>query len=89
MNNDLNLTIDDLNETVSTLENKNNDLRDLVDEYEPKATFMDNYIKVISDDGKNTYHTYGCTYFDESSFWAYNNAQVINNSNYRKCPYCN
>ncbi len=88
-NSRLNDTIDGLNETISSLETEKSNLYDRINEYEPKATFMDKYIKVIADDGKYTYHTYGCSYFDESSFWAYNEAQVVDNDRYTKCPYCN
>jgi len=67
---------------ISTLETENR-------EYKKKADFMDQYIKVVEDDGQKTYHKYGCSYFDDSSFWAYNESQVVGQEGYTRCPYCN
>jgi len=74
--------ISDLQSRIDELEEENSELS-------MKANFMDKFIKVVEDDSARTYHTYGCEYFDDSYFWAYNKEQVINNSSYTKCPYCN
>ncbi len=74
---------------ISTLHDEIAILEDEISELSKKADFMDKFIKVVEDDAYNTYHTYGCEYFDDSHFWAYNEAQVINNSKYTRCPYCN
>lgn len=81
---------------ISTLKEENKELleeNETLDtersEYKKKADFMDKHIKVVEDDKDKTYHTYGCKHFDGSSFWAYNSEQVVKNSKYKKCPYCN
>ena len=55
---------------------------------ESKLKFYEKYIVVVSDDGTKQYHTYGCSKFDGSSFWAFNiNAAV--DKGYSPCSYCN
>ena len=76
-------------EECSTLSSRVTDLESENETLKKKADFMDNYIKVVEDDGQKTYHTYGCSYFDGSSFWAYNSEQVVGESGYTRCPYCN
>lgn len=65
--------------TVSNLQAENAQLQDAAD-------FLDKYIVVISADGSNLYHRYGCEDLDTSSFWAYNiNAAT---DDYDPCPVC-
>jgi len=78
----LNAEVDRLNSRVEMLTEENNILR-------PKADFLDDHIKVVEDDSKKTYHTFGCEHLDLESFWAYNSEQVVGKSKYTKCPYCN
>ncbi|MBQ9166131.1 MAG: hypothetical protein IJX71_04325 [Oscillospiraceae bacterium] len=65
--------------TVSTLQAENAQLQDAAD-------FLDNYIVIISDDGSNLYHRYGCDDLDTSSFWAYNIHAATDD--YDPCPVC-
>ena len=59
-----------------------------VKDLESKLKFYEKYIVVVSDDGTKQYHTYGCSKFDGSSFWAFNiNAAV--DKGYSPCSYCN
>ena len=39
---------------------------------ENELNFYERYVVVVSDDGTNLYHKYGCADFDDSYFWAYN-----------------
>lgn len=81
--------IADLESDISSLKSTNSSLQAQVNTLSDKANFMDNYIKVVEDDAYRTYHTYGCAYFDDSYFWAYNKEQVVGRSGYKRCPYCN
>lgn len=74
--------IDALEEEISLLEMD-------IEELSVKVDFMDSSIRVVEDDGYKTYHVYGCEYFDSEYYWAYNKNQVVNNSEYTRCPYCN
>ncbi len=58
----------------------------------PKSQFMDDFVVVVSDDGSNYYHKYGCDNYDcdnldISSFWVYNVENAIGQG-YAPCPYC-
>ncbi len=91
--------IDDLKEEIQKLQTEKSNLEDEVEQLETenskletKAEWFDSGSKiVIADTGSlyKTYHTYDCTRWRGCSYWIYNKEQVINNSNYKKCPYCN
>ncbi|MFI3313709.1 MAG: hypothetical protein R3Y62_07455 [Eubacteriales bacterium] len=49
--------------------------------------FMNEFVVFVSDDGTNLYHKYGCSEFNDSSFWAYNRSLAETNGN-SPCPYC-
>ena len=55
---------------------------------ESKLKFYEKYIVVVSDDGTKQYHTYGCSKFDGSSFWAFNIDAAVDKG-YSPCSYCN
>ena len=88
--------VKDLNKKVEELNKKNSDLEDQVADYKkkneelsPKAKFLDDHIVIVNGDfwGK-TYHKFGCSDLDTSSFWAYNIEQVDGKFGYEKCPKC-
>ena len=85
----MNQQIEQLEGQLEDIGKDNDSLQDKINELSDKADFMDNYIKVVENNSEKTYHTYGCEYFDDSSFWAYNKEQVVGKSGYTGCPYCN
>lgn len=55
--------------------------------YKKKADFLDEYIVFVQDDGTGYYHTYDCSKFTSSSFWAYNRS-LAKSQGYKPCPHC-
>lgn len=80
---------DEVYQLQSRLNSANSTISDLQAEnarLEQAANFLDQYIVIISDDGTNLYHRYGCEDLDTSYFWAYNiNAAT---GDYDPCPVC-
>lgn len=60
-----------------------NDISDLRNELD----FYNEYVVVVSDDGTNLYHKYGCRYFSDHYFWAYNTEKAIQ-LGYHPCSHC-
>lgn len=95
-NADLQELVSSLEERKEALEKENAELKKSVTDLESKvrnlttkSEFMDKHIVVVNEtDGKKVYHKYGCSYFDSSSFWAYNNEQIKGREGYTKCPHC-
>lgn len=53
-----------------------------------KATFMNNHVVIVPDNGTRRYHKYGCEYLDTTNgFWVYN-TEAAPSDGYRPCPYC-
>ncbi|MBR3941809.1 MAG: hypothetical protein IKJ55_00495, partial [Clostridia bacterium] len=73
--------INDLEVKITNLEYK----KDCFDWYNKKVKI------VIANEGPlyKTYHTYDCEKWRGCDVWMYNKEQVINNSEYTKCPDCN
>ena len=72
---DINSYKDIVDDQHNTIEEKTNTIFALIDAgYEDwmKLQFYENNVVVVSDDGTNLYHKYGCEDFDDSYFWAYN-----------------
>ena len=88
--------IEELEKKNKTLEEEKSALEDEIDSMESKmevlndkSEFMDDHIVVVNEnDGKKVYHKYGCSYFNDSEFWAYNNEQIRGKEGYSKCPHC-
>lgn len=57
------------------------------DRYKVKATFMDNYVVFVENNGSGVYHTYDCANFTKSNFWAYSR-KLAESSGYKPCPVC-
>lgn len=96
LNGDKKLLIEEKGDIASEYEKKLSELSDKVaileeevDTLSDKADFLDSSIRVVEDDGHKTYHVYGCEYFDSDYYWAYNKNQVVNSSEYTRCPHCN
>lgn len=52
-----------------------------------KIQFFDRYAEIVSNDGTNIYHKYGCSVLDTSKgFWIINTGEA--QKDYRECPYC-
>lgn len=79
----------DYEKKLSELRDEIKILEDEISVLSDKADFLDSAVRVVEDDGYKTYHVYGCEYFDSAYYWAYNKNQVVNSSEYTRCPYCN
>lgn len=56
-------------------------------EYWSKLQFYEESAVVVSDDGTNRYHKYGCDKFDESYYWIFN-TEYAKYQGYKPCPHC-
>lgn len=77
-----------LSSEIQSLRSENLDLQykaDIADWYDETTRI------VVADEGAlyKTYHTFDCDEWNDHSIWIYNKEQVINNSEYEKCPGCN
>ena len=52
-----------------------------------KADFLEKYVVLVNNDESTDYHKYGCTLFDEDSFWAYSR-KLAESNGYAPCPVC-
>ena len=52
-----------------------------------KATFMDNYVVFVNNNGTKYYHDYDCSQFSKFNFWAYSR-KLAENQGYTACPNC-
>ena len=55
--------------------------------YKTKADFMDSYVVFVENDKSNYYHTYDCTEFSKSNFWAYSR-KLAEAQGFTACPIC-
>lgn len=72
---DINDYEDIVSEQHKTIDDKSSTISSLIDdgfENWNLLQFYEKHVVVVSDDGTNLYHKYGCEDFDDSSFWAYN-----------------
>ena len=49
--------------------------------------FYEKHAVVVSDDGTNRYHKYGCSLFDDSKYWIFN-IEYAEWKGYQACPRC-
>lgn len=54
---------------------------------EEKAAFMDSYVVFAPNDGTRLYHTYDCSAFAKSNFWAYSR-KLAESNGFAPCPVC-
>lgn len=69
----------------------NADIRSLdrdIASYEKLASFIDDYVVFIEDDGTNLYHKFNCYKFRGDSFWVYNTENAVQQG-FSPCPICN
>ncbi|CCX74347.1 unknown [Firmicutes bacterium CAG:83] len=69
----------------------NADIRSLdrdIASYEKLASFIDDYVVFIEDDGTNLYHKFNCYKFRGDSFWVYNTENAVQRG-FSPCPICN
>lgn len=52
-----------------------------------KAAFFDRYVVFVEDNDTGYYHTYGCTAFSHTNFWAYSR-KLAQSKGYQPCPVC-
>lgn len=55
--------------------------------YRSKLYFYEKHVVVVPDDGREEYHTYGCSYLDTSSGFGIYSIEAAQQK-YRPCPYC-
>ena len=68
----------------------NADIRSLdrdIASYEKLASFIDDYVVFIEDDGTNLYHKFSCYKFRGDSFW-YDNTENAVQQGFSPCPIC-
>lgn len=80
---DLETQIDGLNEEKKTLEAA----LEAAAADKAKAEFLDTYVVFVEDNGSKVYHTYDCSEFSKTNFWAYNR-KLAEDKGYTPCPVC-
>ena len=55
--------------------------------YVEKANFMDTYVVFVEDNGTGLYHSYDCSAFTRSKFWAYSR-RLAEANGFEPCPIC-
>ena len=89
-NRDLLEMTDELDEQITELKKQKAGLEaDLkaASEYKTKADFMDAYVVFVENNGSGYYHTYDCTDFTRSNFWAYSR-KLAEAQGFAPCPTC-
>lgn len=79
----LEVEIDELEEAQKTLEAALEAARP----YKVKADFMDSYVVFVENNGSKYYHTYDCSLFSKSNFWAYSR-KLAEAQGFDACPTC-
>ena len=80
---DLTDKIKDLNETIQALD----EALEAASAYKTKSDFMDNYVVFVENNHSGIYHTYDCSNFSKSNFWAYSR-KLAESNGYSPCPVC-
>lgn len=79
----------ELSEKVADLESEVADYKFENDQLQIKADFLIKNIRIVNGNFfRKTYHIYGCTKADYSSYWAYNKEQVEGKKGYTACSHC-
>lgn len=93
-NTDLNQEKDELQTTltekIAQLETANVNLEAMTTKYntaKAKADFLDSYVVFVNNNGTKLYHSYDCSDFTKSNFWAYSR-KLAENYGYTACPKC-
>ncbi len=62
--------------------------QDQLDDYRPKANFLDNYVVIVGDNGSKYYHKYECGLWRScESIWIYNE-EAARQDGYKPCSIC-
>lgn len=62
--------------------------QDRLDDYRPKANFLDYYVVIVGNNGTKTYHKYGCVLLDTTNgYWAFN-PEAARDNGYKPCSIC-
>lgn len=80
----------DLKDEIQSLTQNVQDLDTALQEmerYKIKATFMDNYVVFVENNGSGVYHTYDCSNFTKSNFWAYSR-KLAESNGFSPCTVC-
>lgn len=79
----------ELSEKISELQTEVSDYKSENEQLQIKADFLLKNIRIVNGNFfRKTYHIYGCTKADYSSYWAYNKEQVEGKKGYIACPHC-
>ena len=81
---------DALKEDYDTLKEEHDRMVEAVEaaaKYKDKATFLDQYVVFVVNNGTNLYHTYDCADFAKSNFWTYS-PKLAEAQGFRPCPKC-
>ena len=79
----------ELSEKIKTLEEQVADYKSENDQLQIKADFLLKNIRIVNGNFfKKTYHIYGCTKANYSSYWAYNKEQVEGKVGFTPCSHC-
>lgn len=78
---------DALEKEKNELQTENEKLQKESTKFSVKATFMDDHIVFVENDGTNLFHRYDCPRFAQKSFWAYSK-KLAESRGYDPCPYC-
>lgn len=79
----------ELTEKVASLETELADCKYENGQLQIKADFLLKNIRIVNGNFfKKTYHIYGCTKANYSSYWAYNKEQVEGKAGYSACSHC-
>lgn len=80
---ELKLDLDSRKKEIAALEYE----LDAAEAFKTKADFLDSYVVLVENDGTNYYHTYDCSKFTETSFWAYSR-KLAEAQGFTPCPSC-
>lgn len=78
-----------LEDQVSDLNDKVDDLEDEKWENWAKLNFYDNAVVIVGDDGTDVYHKYGCSKLDTSNGYWILNEEAADYRGYDRCSRCN
>ena len=83
MTDELDAEIDELEKRIAALEYELN----AAEAYKTKSDFLDSYVVFVENNGTGHYHTYDCTSFSKSNFWAYSR-KLAEAQGFTACPTC-
>ena len=78
---DLGLTLERQKQSIEFMEERDDENSELV-------LFCKDYVEIVSNDGTNIYHKYGCIYLDLSKGFLIYNTDLAEGRGYIRCPYC-